>query len=168
MINIIKRYFYLFIFEKNFNMLSKASKYAISAVIYLSNNSTIDEKLGSKEIAEAIEIPAPFLAKTLQQLTKKGIISSIKGPHGGFYFSEKNSNKTLFDIIECVDDVEKFNSCYLGQNNCDENNPCVAHNIYAPFKEKLIRKLKTKTIIEMADEYRQNSNLNNQVSGLLK
>jgi len=167
MIKIIKRYFYLYIFEKIFSMLSKASKYAISAVIYLTNNSTIDKKLGSKEIAEAIEIPAPFLAKTLQQLTKKGIISSIKGPHGGFYLSEKNTDKTLFDIIDCVDDIEKFNSCYLSQNNCNENNPCVAHHIYAPFKDKLIRKLKTKTIIEMAEEFKQNSNLNNQIFAVL-
>lgn len=147
-------------------MLSRASKYAISAVLYLTNNSTIEKKLGSKEIAEAIDIPAPFLAKTLQQLTKKGIISSIKGPHGGFYLSEKNMNNTLFNIIECVDDIEKFNSCYLGQNNCDENNPCVAHYIYAPFKNKLINKLKTKTIFEMAKEYEQNSDLKNQISHL--
>lgn len=147
-------------------MLSKASKYAISAVLHLTNNSTIEKKLGSKEIAEAIEIPAPFLAKTLQKLTRRGIISSIKGPHGGFYLSEKNKNKTLFNIIDCIDDIEKFNSCYLGQNNCDENNPCVAHNIYAPFKDKLIRKLKTKTILEMANEFEQNSSLKNIITYL--
>lgn len=144
-------------------MLSKASKYAISAVLYLTNNSSAEHKLSSKEIADSIEIPAPFLAKTMQQLTKKGIISSIKGPHGGFYLSEKNLKKTLFDIIECVDDIEKFNSCYLGQNNCNENNPCVAHFIYAPFKDKLIRKLKTKTILEMAKEYEQNIDFKNKI-----
>jgi Rrf2 family protein len=144
-------------------MLSKASKYAISAVLYLTNNSSTEHKLSSKEIADSIEIPAPFLAKTMQQLTKKRIISSIKGPHGGFYLSEKNLKKTLFDIIECVDDIEKFNSCYLGQNNCNENNPCVAHFIYAPFKDKLIRKLKTKTILEMAKEYEQNIDFKNKI-----
>lgn len=142
-------------------MLSKASKYAISAVLHLTNNSTPEKKIGSKEIADILQIPAPFLAKTLQQLTKKRIISSIKGPNGGFFLTEKNKNKTLFDIIECVDDIEKFNSCYLGQNNCNKNNPCVAHFIYAPFKDKLISKLKTKTILEMAKEYEQNSVLNN-------
>lgn len=144
-------------------MLTKASKYAISAVLYLTNNSSAEYKLSSKEIADSIEIPAPFLAKTMQQLTKKGIISSIKGPHGGFYLSEKNHKKTLFDIIECVDDIEKFNNCYLGQNNCNENNPCVAHFIYAPFKDKLIRKLKTKTILEMAKEYEQNIDFKNKI-----
>lgn len=142
-------------------MLSKASKYAISAVLYLTNYSSVEKKLGSKEIADMLQIPAPFLAKTLQQLTKKRILSSIKGPHGGYFLTEKNKNKTLFDIIACVDDVEKFNTCYLGQNNCNENNPCVAHYIYAPFKDKLIRKLKTKTILEMANEDEQNSVLSN-------
>ena len=97
-------------------------------------------------------MPAPFLAKTLQELTKESIISSIKGPHGGFYLSKENEKKTLFNIIDCLDDVEKFNQCYLGQSECSDEKPCVVHHLYTPFKKKLIHKLKTQTILEVANE----------------
>ncbi|MCI2228108.1 Rrf2 family transcriptional regulator [Polaribacter sp. MSW13] len=140
-------------------MLSKASKYAITAVLYLTNSSNKQHKLGSKQIAKALDIPAPFLAKTLQELTKKKIISSVKGPNGGFYLSKENENNTLFDIIACIDDVEKFNDCYLGQFECNEDKPCVVHHLYFPFKNELINKLKTKTILEMSNEYAHNNNL---------
>ncbi len=140
-------------------MLSKASKYAIRAVLLIAITSSKKSKIGSKKIAEKLKIPAPFLAKTLQELTKENIIASVKGPNGGFYLTKNNQNKTLFDIIVCVDDSEKFERCFLGQLECSEENPCVVHHLYAPFKSKLIKKLKTKTIIEMALEYEMNANL---------
>ncbi len=139
-------------------MLSKSGKYAIRAVLYISNHSNKNNKIGSKEIANKLHIPAPFLAKILQELTKKEIISSVKGPHGGFYLSQKNNNKTLFDIIDCIDGIQKFENCFLGQEECNENKPCVIHHLYVPFKNKLLNKLKTKTIVEMAIEYSKNNN----------
>ena len=157
MIIIIKRYFYLLFLT--LNMLSKSSKYAIRAVLYISNFGNKDNKIGSKEIAEKLLIPAPFLAKTLQELTKKNIISSIKGPHGGFFLTPANKKKTLFDIIECIDGLQKFESCFLGQEECSEDKPCVIHHLYYPFKNELLDKLKTKTIVEMAKEYAKNNNL---------
>ena len=47
-------------------MLSKSSKYAIRAVLYISNYSSKKSKIGSIQIADELNIPAPFLAKTLQ------------------------------------------------------------------------------------------------------
>lgn len=142
-------------------MLSKASKYAIRAVLLMVNSSNETNKIGSKKIAAELNIPAPFLAKTLQELTKNNIISSVKGPHGGFFLSKENENKTLFDIIDCLDDVEKFDRCYLGKIECSEEKPCVVHHLYYPFKNELITKLKTKTILEMAEEFATNNNLKN-------
>ena len=140
-------------------MLSKSSKYAIRAVLYISNFSNNHAKIGSKQIADSLNIPAPFLAKTLQELTKENIISSVKGPRGGFYLSKINKTKTLYDIIECIDGLHKFESCFLGQEECNDEKPCVIHHLYLPFKRKLVEKLKTKTIVEMADEYAKNNNL---------
>ena len=141
-------------------MLSKSSKYAIRAVLYISNYSSKQAKIGSKQIAEKLNIPAPFLAKTLQELTKKKIISSVKGPNGGFYLTPKNNKKTLYDIIECIDGLHKLENCFLGQEECNDKKPCVIHHLYLPFKEKLLKKLKTKTIVEMAAEFARDNDLN--------
>ena len=140
-------------------MLSKSSKYAIRAVLYLANHTNDNKKIGSKEVAKLLGLPAPFLAKTLQELTKKDIISSVKGPHGGFFLTQENNQKSLLDIIECIDGIHKFNECFLGQHECNDEAPCVVHHIYMPFKNKLIEKLKTKSIIEMAKEFAKNNNL---------
>ena len=66
-------------------MLSNSSKYAINAILYLAIHTSINNKIGVKEIAEALNIPSPFLAKILQILAKKNAISSSKGPGGGLF-----------------------------------------------------------------------------------
>jgi len=140
-------------------MLSKSSKYAIRAILYLANHTNDTHKIGSKEVATQLNIPAPFLAKTLQELTKKEILSSIKGPNGGFFLTKENHQKSLLDIIACIDGIQKFDACFLGQHECNDETPCVVHHIYLPFKNKLMNTLKTKSILEMAKEYAKNNNL---------
>ncbi|PWG05088.1 RrF2 family transcriptional regulator [Polaribacter aquimarinus] len=140
-------------------MLTKSSKYAIRAVLYLTNTGSVYNKMGAKQIAEKLEIPAPFLAKTMQELSRNKIITSVKGPNGGFYLTIGNKKKTLYDIIAAIDNIDKFEECFLGQLECNEDRPCVVHHLYTPFKNKLLTKLKTKSILEMAKEFDANNNI---------
>ena len=71
-------------------MFSKTCEYGLRAVIFIAQESKIDNKLSITAISDAIDSPKPFTAKILQQLTKNKIVQSIKGPHGGFFIDEKN------------------------------------------------------------------------------
>ena len=118
-------------------MLSNSCKYAIRAILYLAYHSSKSNKIGSKFIAEKINIPAPFLAKTFQTLSKEKIIRSTKGPNGGFYLTKKELSKNLLEVIDCIDGLGMFDNCFLGLPKCSDENPCTVHNIVAPFKSKL-------------------------------
>lgn len=65
-------------------MFSKASQYAIKAIIYIWTKSLQDSKAGAKEIGSEIDAPEAFTAKILQQLSRAKLIGSVKGPNGGF------------------------------------------------------------------------------------
>lgn len=133
-------------------MLSNASKYAILSTLYLAEHSNEERKISVKEIAESIEVPSPFLAKLFQQLVRGKIISSSKGPHGGFYLSEKNKKKNVLDIIDNIDGLNKLNGCFMGLHECDSANPCPVHFIVVPFKNNILEKFRDLTIIEFAQE----------------
>ena len=133
-------------------MLSRASKYAILSTLFLAEHSSEERKISVKEIAESIDVPSPFLAKLFQQLVRGKIISSSKGPHGGFYLSEKNKKKNVLDIIENIDGLTKLNSCFLGLHECDSTNPCPVHFIVEPFKNSILGKFRDKTIMEFSKE----------------
>ncbi len=138
-------------------MLTKSSKYGIRAVLYLAANKSC-KKCGSKEIAKKLDIPAPFLAKTLQELVRNNIISSVKGPNGGFFLTENDKNKSILDVINGIDGIEKFDECFLGHPDCNDVNPCAVHHIYSPFKTELLHTLRAKNIGDFSKEILKNPN----------
>lgn len=131
-------------------MFSKACTYAIRATLYLSEHASADGKLGVKEISEALAIPQPYLAKVLQQLVRQDLISSVKGPHGGFYLEEDQKNNYLADIIERIDGEQFFSACVLGLPVCSSANPCPLHVQAYAYREGLVYQLRNHTIREMA------------------
>lgn len=133
-------------------MLSKSSKYAIRAVLYLALNSNESNKYSPTGIAKAINIPAPFLAKTLQELTKRNLISSVKGRNGGFYLTEENKSNTLISVVDSIDGMAKFQECLLGLPVCSNENPCPLHHSYSLIRNKIVEDLTFKTIAELTKE----------------
>jgi Rrf2 family protein len=133
-------------------MLSNACKYAIRSMLYLVLHADETKKIGVKKIAEDLDTPQPFLAKLLQQLTRSRLVSSTKGPNGGFFLNKKNKEKSVWDIIRSIDGTEKFNQCFLGLSKCGDENPCPVHFTVSPFKEKILEDFRDKTILQWADE----------------
>ena len=138
-------------------MLSSACKNAIRSVLYLAMFSDDTKKFGVKKIAETLEIPQPFLAKLLQKLNKADIVSSTKGPRGGFFLNKVNAKKTVWDIILCIDGNKKFDQCFLGLAKCGDENPCPVHFTVKPFKSKIMSDFKDKSIVQFAGDIK-NSN----------
>ncbi len=136
-------------------MLTNLSKYAIRSVLYLAIYTNDTKKLGSKEVAKTIKVPAPFLAKILQKLAKAQLISSTKGPNGGFYLTKKNRQNSMLDIVACSEGIDLFKKCFLGLEHCSDQNPCAIHHMVAPFKETMINGMGNKTIAEFAQETKE-------------
>ena len=121
-------------------MFSKSCEYAIKATIYIAEQSLKGEIVGQKAIVKAINSPEAFTAKTLQILTKSNVISSNKGPKGGFFLDESQLKKTyLSNIVSVVDGDEIYKGCGLGLKMCNEKQPC-------PVKEML----ETTTVEDLA------------------
>lgn len=125
-------------------MLTNASKYAIRAVLFIAKNAKVDTKMSAIQIAEGLNIPTPFIAKLLQPLAKNNIISSLKGPKGGFYFTKENGHKTVYDIISITEGKDVFDKCFMGLPKCGDKNPCPVHYIVAAFKKELLQNFNKK------------------------
>lgn len=116
-------------------MFSRSCQYALRAVIYLARHSETNKNTGVKEIADTLGIPQQFLAKILQQLSKQNLLSSIKGPNGGFFLSEENLNVTLLQVVECIDGPSILTSCVMGLPNCSTERPCPLHHHVYDWRE---------------------------------
>ena len=133
-------------------MLSNSSKYAIKAVLFLALNASKTNKVMVKNIAKPINVPQAYIAKLLQDLAKAQIISSERGPKGGFYLDEINLTHSLMSIVNVIDGEEKLSSCILSLKHCNEEKPCPLHDILSPSRNGILNSLRTKTIKDIAME----------------
>ena len=136
-------------------MFSRSCEYALQGVLYIALHNKNGQAVGLKVIAESLKIPQHFLSKILQLLVRHKILSSIKGPNGGFQLSEAPENLTLFKIVEIVDGLGIFDRCGIGLKVCSDETACPIHHKYKILKEDIKNLLKEKTVATLSDEIRE-------------
>jgi len=134
-------------------MFSKATEYALRASIFIAQKSSEESKLGLDEIAKGINSPKSFTAKILQQLTAGNkIISSTRGPGGGFFMTKNAKMLPVKAILSAMEDDDVLDKCVLGLKKCSDTKPCPMHNQYKTIKVQLKNLFLSKTIQDLADE----------------
>ncbi|HZM13637.1 MAG TPA: Rrf2 family transcriptional regulator [Bacteroidales bacterium] len=141
-------------------MLSATCKYGIRAVIFIASRPDPKINTGLRQISEELRIPRPYLAKILQVLSRKKILHSSKGPHGGFYLLIPAAKLTLMDIIEAIDGGDFFDSCYVTGERCNfdqpDNGVCILHNELRKEKDNLAKFFSSKTIGDLVNQVSRN------------
>jgi len=130
-------------------MLSKSCIYALRAIIFIAHNANEQNKVGIKEMAKELDLPAHYLGKILQQLTKHNIIQSIKGPNGGFYLNNKSQEVKLIKVVEVMDGLDVFLKCGLGLNDCSEAHPCPLHDDFKTYRDGMFELFNAKSIADL-------------------
>lgn len=134
-------------------MLSQKTKYAIRCVLYLNSESSPEKGLkNGDDVAKALKTPVAFTKKILLQLVKNGVISSTKGPGGGFYVPKENLDIPVIKIVEIMGDMEYFSACGLSLDKCSDKYPCPIHDVFKAGRDRLLNLLKNKTIDKLARE----------------
>ena len=134
-------------------MLSNSCRYGIRAVIYLASQPISNGKTGIRKISNDLNLPMAFLAKILQQLAKQKILSSSKGPHGGFSILKDPRKITLLDIVNTIDGNDVFTNCIMHNGSCEgvktDKKRCPLHEDYEKTRSDLIRLFSSRTIYEL-------------------
>jgi Rrf2 family protein len=133
-------------------MFSKACEYAIRAAIFIASESERGHRASLKDIAREIDSPEAFTAKTLQKLTRSGIINSTKGAHGGFEVKpEMMSAVKVSQIVQAIDGDKVYTRCSLGLHNCSEDHPCPFHSRFKPVRNGLQEIVENTSLRDLTD-----------------
>lgn len=123
------------------------------ATIFIAQKGSAEKKLGLDEISKAIGSPASFTAKILQLLTKDNkVVSSVRGPNGGFYITDKTKKRPARAILEAMGEDAVLKKCVLGLAQCSETKPCPMHSEYKFIKQQLAQLFDNKSIQLLAEE----------------
>jgi Rrf2 family iron-sulfur cluster assembly transcriptional regulator len=130
-------------------IFSRQCEYALQAVLYLARKQQ-GEMTSIREMTQRLQIPYFFLAKILQNLTKKGMLVSLKGPSGGFALALPSANISLFKIVEAIDGDNFTNHCVLGFSECSTTTPCAMHEDWGKARDSIVDLLTKKTIEQLS------------------
>ncbi len=133
-------------------MFSKTCEYALRALIYITQQTKNGGRIGIKDIAKGIDSPEYFIAKILQDLSRKGFLQSAKGPTGGFYLDKTGLNRSLAEIVKEIDGGEIFTGCALGLKECSEAHPFPVHNEFKHIRNNLKKMLDDMKIGDFVDQ----------------
>ncbi len=97
--------------------ISSKTIYAIAALQEL-DLIPDNEVLKIKEIAANASIPQNFLEQILLELKKQGILTSIKGAHGGYKLAKDLKDITLKDVLLILESD-------IFSDNCKTDNPAL-------------------------------------------
>lgn len=136
-------------------MLSKTCEYAVRAMIYIAQKSKDGDRVGIKEISKGIDAPEYFIAKILQDLSRRKLVQSLKGPTGGFYLDDKSLKRSLADIVKAVDGQQIFVGCGLGLKQCNEAKPCPIHFEFKKIRNEMYDMLENAKIGEFTEQLDQ-------------
>ncbi|QOW10511.1 Rrf2 family transcriptional regulator [Kaistella flava (ex Peng et al. 2021)] len=134
-------------------MFSKSCEYGIRAAIYIAKHSIKNHKVSLKEVAKHTDSPPAFMAKILQKLTKTEVLSSLKGPTGGFFIAVADLEKvSLLTIVLAIDGDGIFENCTLGLRRCDGQKPCPMHVNFIKIREEMRYTLGSTSLKSLAEE----------------
>lgn len=130
---------------------SKTSEYAIRSLIYFAEH---PEKTRAtvKAVSRETGVPQAYVAKIFQCLARNGTLLPQRGPSGGYSLSTPPSKLTLLKIVQTLDDFSKssFSNCVMGLEKCNDRNPCPLHDVWVAAKERMLAKLGSTTISDIA------------------
>ncbi|MDX1618067.1 MAG: Rrf2 family transcriptional regulator [Balneolaceae bacterium] len=118
-------------------MFSASCHYGLQAMFHIAMHSVDGKNVELSEIAAEQDIPKHFLSKILQQLVKRKLLISTKGPSGGFKLSRSPQQIAIIDVVEAIDGLDIFNQCGYRSQPCDESDPCPIHADYKKIRERV-------------------------------
>jgi Rrf2 family protein len=93
-------------------MITQTVEYALRAVVYLADHA--DRSFTTQRIAEATKVPAAYLAKVMQALSRAGLVHAQRGLHGGFTLARAPKQLTILDVVQAVEPLQRIRECPLG------------------------------------------------------
>lgn len=127
--------------------LPQTAEYALRATLHIASRHP--ESVRVTELSAAVNAPANYLSKTLNHLARAGVLTSTRGPSGGFRLTKDPSRVNLAEVVKVfIGGAPK--RCLLGHGPCGTNRECSVHERWKPLSGQLDDFFRRTTLADLA------------------
>jgi len=127
---------------------TKRADYGLMAVHYIAAHGD-DGAVSAKRIAEEFHIPHERLAKILQRLAKKKLITSHNGPKGGYVLTRAPGEITVGQVVRALEGPVRIVSCMVEDDDCPQFSRCNLRGPVQKIQAGISSVLDTMTLAEL-------------------
>ena len=129
------------------NLLSRSTDYAIRAMLYMAQDE--DRIVSTADLDRDLDLPRPFMRKTLQMLQKAGYLSSIQGHHGGFKLETAPEKVRLLDLMMIFQGKLSLGDCLFKKKICHCRQSCPLRREIKSMESKMVSHFQNLTLADL-------------------
>ena len=141
--------------------LTTKGRYAVTAMLDLSLNYGV-RPITLADISDRQGISLSYLEQLFSNLRRQGLVSSSRGPGGGYRLSRSADEVTVLDIISAVDEKVDTTRCE-GKGNCSNGEQCLSHEIWHSLSEQIKMYLGGITLGQVVKDHQMNNGTSDKV-----
>ena len=139
--------------------LTTKGRFAVTAMLDLALNEVKDSEnsrpVTLAGISERQAISLSYLEQLFSRLRRQGLVTSVRGPGGGYRLAKPHGEISVSHIISAVDELIDATQCG-GLENCHDTGRCMTHDLWASLNDKILDYLSGVTLAELVENQRQN------------
>lgn len=132
--------------------LSTKGRYAVMAMADLAHHSN-GRPVALAEVADRQEISLSYLEQLFGRLRRSGLVSSVRGPGGGYLLAREAGEMRIADIILAVDEPIKATRCTPGSpTGCHSHKGrCLTHDLWEELGNQIYLYLSSVTLADVCE-----------------
>lgn len=115
--------------------LTTKGRYAVTAMLDLALNAQ-DRPITLADISQRQGISLSYLEQLFSRLRKQGLVSSARGPGGGYRLSRNADDINVAQVIEAVDEKVSVTRCG-GKGDCQNGEACLTHKLWCSLSDQI-------------------------------
>jgi Rrf2 family iron-sulfur cluster assembly transcriptional regulator len=115
--------------------ITTRGRYALRASLALAKLGKDGSPISINSLAEQENISSVFLEQIFFKLRKAGIVSSVRGPGGGFCFAQPLEKLTIKKILDAAGEELNLTACDKQAEDCTRLEFCLSHTVWAEMTE---------------------------------
>ena len=129
--------------------LSKMTDYAVVMMVHMGQ--TPGRVFAASQIADETGVTQPTVAKLLKELTRGGLLTSIRGVNGGYVIDRAPADISVAEVVEVLEGPIALTACVDGaDDNCNVESLCGMRGNWNKVNSAIRTALEGVTLADMA------------------
>ena len=133
--------------------ITTRGRYALRASLALAKLEKDGEPVSINTLSERENISSVFLEQIFFKLRKAGLVSSTRGPGGGFCFAQPLDKLTVKQLLDAAGENLELTFCDKKLEECERSGECICHQVLLDMTNMVKKFFSDLTLASILEKY---------------